>query len=158
MPVQPSLFDAPSFSARSSTLLTAARLCALREELILLNKRVPVIVSGARESAALRRLGLKGKIIRFNGARSAAAFGKRIGRTLPAVILLLDWNRQGRQVHAQLSRHLDAACAEYLYVRHEFMTLCSPAITTIDELPAHLSAQAAYLAEMAPAPHAPDPA
>lgn len=144
MPVQTSLFDGTSSGTPSTAMLTAARLSALVQELILLNEELPIVTDGAREEAALRRLGLKGAILRCPGEKALAAFGKRIGRAHPAVIVLTGWDRRGRRLQRELVRHLDEACEDHLYFRHELKALCAPAISTIEELPAHLAAHAGH--------------
>jgi 5S rRNA maturation endonuclease (ribonuclease M5) len=148
MPVQPSLFEPPSDQAPSTATVSAARLCALVEELIHLNAELPVIVEGARDINALRRLGLGGTILQLHNGQTVAAFGERMSRAFPAVILLLDWDRRGRQLHRQLTRHLDCDWEAYNYVRQELMMLCTRAISTVEELPAWLALQA---------PHRPPP-
>jgi 5S rRNA maturation endonuclease (ribonuclease M5) len=141
MPVQPSLFDPPSGHAPSTTTLNAARLCSLVQELILLNEQLPVIVEGARDVQALRRLGLNGTIVQLHCGQTVAAVGERTSRAFPAVIVLLDWDRRGRQLHKQLTRHLDCDWEAHNYIRHELMALCKSSISTVEELPAFLAAQ-----------------
>lgn len=156
MPVQPSLFESPSdHGSSTAAILAAARLGALVQELILLNDQLPVIVEGARDVAALRRLGLTGTILPLHRGQTVAEFGEAVSQTFPVVILLLDWDRRGRQLHAQLTRHLDCDWEEHHFIRHEIIALCAPAIWTVEELPAHLAARAAALP---PIPVPPPPA
>ena len=113
----------------------------LLRELKLLNDEIPVIVEGRRDVAALRRLGLRGTIATLHCGQTVAAFGERIARRFPSVILLLDWDRRGRQLHAQLTRHLEADWEEHSYIRQELIALCKSAISSIEELPALLAAR-----------------
>jgi len=154
MPQQPSLFEplpAPATPPSAPTpdpQLTAARLQGLIRELGLLNEEIPVIVEGRRDVEALRRLGLSGTILTLHCGQTVAAFGERLARRFPAVILLLDWDRRGRQLHTQLTRHLEADWEEHNYIRQELIALCKSSITAIEELPALL----ATLAASRPAP------
>jgi 5S rRNA maturation endonuclease (ribonuclease M5) len=144
MPVQPSLFEpAPdSTGAAPSPMqdarLLAARLHGLLRELTLLNNEIPVIVEGRRDVAALRRLGLKGTITTLHCGQTVAAFCEQITRRYPCVILLLDWDRRGRQLHTQLTLHLEAEWEEHNYVRQELISLCKTTISSIEDLPALL--------------------
>jgi 5S rRNA maturation endonuclease (ribonuclease M5) len=159
MPVQPSLFDPNSDlpdAARTPTTdarLASARVHGLLHELQLLNDEIPVIVEGRRDVAALRRLGLRGTIATVHCGQTVAAFGERINRRFASVILLLDWDQRGRQLHAQLTRHLEADWEEYNYIRQELIGLCKSAISCVEELPAWLTAQDAPV----PSPHLPGP-
>jgi 5S rRNA maturation endonuclease (ribonuclease M5) len=146
MPLQPSFFEsAPDSPCAAPTptqdaRLTAARLHGLLRELSLLNNDIPVIVEGRRDVAALRRLGLKGTISTLHCGQTVAAFGEQIARRFPCVILLLDWDRRGRQLHTQLTLHLEAEWEEHNYFRQELITLCKSAISSIEDLPALLAA------------------
>jgi len=147
MPVQPSLFD-PVPDSRGAApdpthdgRLSAARLRGLLRELRLLNDEIPVIVEGRRDVAALRRLGLRGTIATVHCGRTVAAFGERIARRYSSVILLLDWDRRGRHLHAQLTRQLEADWEEYNYIRQDLIGLCKSTISCVEELPAWLAAQ-----------------
>ena len=147
MPVQPSLFDPSSDSATppaapsQDARLAAARLHGLLRELRLLNDEIPVIVEGRRDVAALRRLGLRGTIATVHCGQSVAAFGEQIARRYSSVVLLLDWDRRGRHLHAQLTRQLEADWEEYDYIRQDLIGLCKSAISCVEELPAWLAAQ-----------------
>jgi 5S rRNA maturation endonuclease (ribonuclease M5) len=147
MPAQPSLFgpapDSASAAPAVSTAearLAAARLKGLLRELTLLNEEIPVIVEGRRDVAALRRLGLQGTILTLHCGQTVAAFGEQIARRFPSVILLLDWDRRGRQLHAQLTRHLDAEWEEHTYIRQELIALSKSAVSSIEDVPALLAA------------------
>lgn len=151
MPVQPSLFEpAPDPAGtipepRQDFRLSGARLRGLLRELTLLNNEIPVIVEGRRDVAALRRLGLKGTISTLHCGQTVAAFGEQIARRFPCVILLLDWDRRGRQLHSQLTLHLETDWEEHNYIRQELIALCkssisSSSISSIEELPALLAA------------------
>jgi 5S rRNA maturation endonuclease (ribonuclease M5) len=159
MPVQPSLFDPPhqtpqqtidGASPPSPALLAAARLHALLAELTLLNEEIPIIVEGARDITALRGIGLTGELIQLHCGQTLAAFAERISHAHPSVILLLDWDRNGRQLHTQLTRHLESDWEPYHYVRHDLIALCSPAISTVEELPNHVTGRRALLDAMPP--------
>jgi 5S rRNA maturation endonuclease (ribonuclease M5) len=159
MPVQPSLFEAapnPAGASSTPTLdtrLAAARLQGLLRELSLLNKECPVIVEGRRDVAALRRLGLKGTILTLHCGQTVAAFAEQITRRFPAVILLLDWDRRGRQLHTQLTRQLETDWEEYHFIQQELIALCKSAISSVEELPALLAVHADP--SPAAAPHSP---
>lgn len=130
---------APAASTAEARL-AAARLLGLFRELTLLNNEIPVIVEGRRDVAALRRLGLQGTILTLHSGQTVAAFGEQVARRFPSVILLLDWDRRGRQLHAQLTRHLEAEWEEHGYIRQELIALSGSAISSIEDLPALLAA------------------
>jgi 5S rRNA maturation endonuclease (ribonuclease M5) len=152
MPVQSSLFGPPPDESSTAALLSTARLHGLIDELVLLNEQFPVVVEGARDVAALRTLGLRGRIIQLHCGRPIAEVGETISREWSAVIILLDWDRRGRQLEAQLTRHLDCDWEAHRYVRQELMALCKASISTIEEVPGFLAAQAGGSLPAQPAP------
>jgi 5S rRNA maturation endonuclease (ribonuclease M5) len=143
VPFQLSFLATDAAAPHHATALTlhTARLAALVRELALLNREIPVIVEGVRDLRALRRLGLAGQIIRLHSGESVAAFGERMSCAHPAVILLLDWDRRGRQLHRRLAAHLESSWEPYHFIRQELMALCAAEISSVEELPTYLAAR-----------------
>ena len=76
----------------------------LREE----NKKVPIIVEGDRDREALRKLAVKGKIIRFNVGMSVSNFCDMIAQKYESIILLTDWDRKGGYLCAMIKKNLES--------------------------------------------------
>jgi 5S rRNA maturation endonuclease (ribonuclease M5) len=76
------------------------------DEIIQLNETAPVVVEGKRDVAALRRLGLQGKVLTINGPGSLLSFCDRLAEEHPEAILLMDWDRTGGQIMRVLRDNL----------------------------------------------------
>lgn len=67
-----------------------------------------VVVEGARDRAALRRLGLRAPIVLLHAGRSTSALVHELDRRANRVIVLTDWDRAGGLLAARLREHLRA--------------------------------------------------
>ena len=74
------------------------------------SKGIPIIVEGEKDTRALRILEIKGEIIEAKTAgKSIMNVLSEVQRSTPAeVILLLDFDRRGKQLSKRLRRHLEA--------------------------------------------------
>ena len=73
----------------------AERLREIIEHLHDINERIPVIVEGKKDAAALRSLGLIGDVITLHNGKNLYDFCDDIARRFHRVVLLLDWDRKG---------------------------------------------------------------
>jgi len=76
------------------------------DELKIENERMPIIVEGKKDVAALRLLGCSGVIITVNKGVSLTEFCDRIAQTYNTVILLTDWDRKGGSLCKRMMRLL----------------------------------------------------
>ncbi|MCI4434086.1 MAG: hypothetical protein JHC29_01260 [Thermoplasmata archaeon] len=81
---------------------------SLLDSLIEINENTPVIVEGIRDEKALRKIGLKGKIIIFNRGKSLYDFSEIISNLYNEVIILFDNDRRGRYLTRYVSRILES--------------------------------------------------
>ena len=78
------------------------------EELIEENASAPIIVEGERDLRALRRIGVAGIIIIYNRGEGVVPFCESTAREHRRVIMLMDWDRSGSELHEAISRNLEA--------------------------------------------------
>jgi len=78
----------------------------LFEELRQKNLEVPVIVEGKRDKAALARLGLEGEVLIINTGHTLIEMCEDLGHRYTEVVLMLDWDRKGHQLTANIERNL----------------------------------------------------
>ena len=102
-------------------------------ELIEENKTVPVIVEGAKDIDALRKLGLTGEIIRFNQGMSIPDFCDMIAERYSHIILLTDWDRKGGYLCTMLKKNLENRTICNTYHREIFAK--KSIIKTVEGLP-----------------------
>lgn len=70
--------------------------------------RVPIIVEGAQDVAALKRLGIHKNVIALNRGISIFAFAELVSRRYDKAIVLTDWDRRGGQLARMLKEALQA--------------------------------------------------
>ena len=75
------------------------------EELINANESIPIIVEGKNDEFALRKLGVRGLILRLNTGQSILNFCEDVARSYNEVILLTDWDRKGKQLFNRLKKN-----------------------------------------------------
>lgn len=109
------------------------------EELTAENETTPVIVEGARDEAALRRLGLAGRIVRINAGKRIFHLSERFSRTALRAIVLVDWDRTGGRLSRMLQEGLEAnqVKAEMRF-RRELVRLARGEIKDVESAPALL--------------------
>ncbi|RLF49903.1 MAG: topoisomerase [Thermoplasmata archaeon] len=109
------------------------------DEMIELNKSIPVIVEGDRDVAALRRVGVVGKIIVINTGLSIEVLCETIAREYDEVIILTDWDRKGGMLARRLRELLLAngtKCNESIRAKLSF--ICKRSIKDVESLPQYI--------------------
>ncbi len=116
----------------------SARLRQVLEDLQEVNKKVPVIVEGKRDAAALRGLGLMGDIITLHNGRNMYDFCDEITRVHERVVLLVDWDRKGEDLNKVLSHNLKGHWEEFSSYREILKILCQKEVKDIEGIPSLL--------------------
>jgi len=78
------------------------------EELENLSERQPVIVEGARDVAALKKLGITKNVHPLNRGMSVFGFCEDLARRTRSAVVLTDWDRRGGQLARMLKEGLEA--------------------------------------------------
>ncbi len=78
------------------------------EELEFLSEDSPVIVEGARDVAALKKLGISKNVIPLNKGKSVFTFCEDLARRTKTAVVLTDWDRRGGQLARMLKEGLEA--------------------------------------------------
>ncbi|KYK20858.1 hypothetical protein AYK25_04270 [Thermoplasmatales archaeon SM1-50] len=102
---------------------------ALRED----NTSVPIIVEGDKDIAALRKLEIKGEIIRFNKGQSVSDFCDNITQKHRKIILLTDWDWRGGRLCTSIKKHLENRVECNITYRKLFAKRCS--CRTVEGIP-----------------------
>ena len=112
----------------------------LLNELIQENSKTPIIVEGRKDENTLRRLGLKGLILRLNKGVSVFSMCEDISRKHKKVILLTDWDRRGGHLAKLLREALEANGVMYDDdIRGKIAVLTKKDIKDVESLARHLS-------------------
>ncbi len=110
----------------------------LREVLIALyevNKRIPVIVEGKKDAAALKQLGLVGDIITLHRGKGLYEFCEDIAEKFARVIILLDWDEKGEKLNSLVAEHLRGHWEEFSAFRGIIKILCQKDIKDVEGIP-----------------------
>jgi 5S rRNA maturation endonuclease (ribonuclease M5) len=113
----------------------AERLREIIEALSEINKSVPVIVEGSKDTSALRKLGLIGEIITLHSGKSLYDFCSDIAERFQKVIILLDWDRKGERLNKALSIHLNGRWEEFSFFKELLKVHCQKEIKDIEGIP-----------------------
>lgn len=113
----------------------AERIREVFDALYEVNKRVPVIVEGKRDSEALRRLGLAGEIITLHRGNNLYEFCEEVAEKYERVVLLLDWDERGESLYRFLGGHLKGHWEEFSGFREILKILCQKDIKDIEGIP-----------------------
>lgn len=105
---------------------------ALRED----NTTVPIIVEGDKDIAALRKLEIRGEIIRFNMGQSVSDFCDSIAQKHPKIILLTDWDWRGGRLGSSIKKHLENRVDCNITYRQMFAKRCM--CRTVEGIPSWL--------------------
>ncbi len=119
----------------SEDLERAERLREVLAALYEANKRLPVIVEGKRDAAALKQLGLIGEIIVLHCGKGLYDFCEDIAERFSKVIILLDWDNKGEELYRSLSRNLRGHGEEFAAFRDLLKILCQKDIKDIEGIP-----------------------
>jgi 5S rRNA maturation endonuclease (ribonuclease M5) len=71
------------------------------------NKIIPILVEGDKDVQALRKLGIKGRIIIINTGKSLSDFCDSLVKDYKNIIILTDWDRKGGHLCQILRRNLN---------------------------------------------------
>jgi 5S rRNA maturation endonuclease (ribonuclease M5) len=113
----------------------AERLRTVLEYLQDINRTIPVIVEGKKDALALRSLGVTGDIITLHNGKNLYDFCDDITERFQRVILLLDWDRKGEDLHRNLAGLLGGHWEEFSSFRELFKILCQKEIKDIEGIP-----------------------
>ena len=113
----------------------AERLREVLEELVEINKNVPVIVEGKKDALALRSLGLEGEIITLHRGQNLYEFSEEIMESYGKTVLLLDWDQKGDQLTKSLEERLEGHFEEFKGFREIIRVMCQKDIKDIESIP-----------------------
>lgn len=104
-----------------------------------LNKKIPIIVEGEKDKAALRQIGMAGEIIVINCGFSIEILCEVVSRKYNEVIILTDWDKKGGVLARKLKDLLTANGTKYNDVlRARIASSCKKEIKDVESLPALL--------------------
>ncbi|HTR44060.1 MAG TPA: toprim domain-containing protein [Thermodesulfovibrionales bacterium] len=113
----------------------AERLREAMEALHEVNKKVPVIVEGKKDAAALRSLGLTGEVITLHRGSNLYEFCEDISERFERVVILLDWDDKGESLNKTISAHLRGLWEEFAGFREVLKILCQKDIKDVESIP-----------------------
>lgn len=111
------------------------KIVELVESLIEENESTPVIVEGKRDEIALRKIGLKGEILRLNLGMTLTGFCEFIINNYSRVILLLDWDKKGNELSILIEKILVSngiVCR--INYREEIQSIVGNSIRSVEEI------------------------
>lgn len=135
LPKKDKAFISKSKTTSFVDLERAERLREVFDALYEVNKKVPVIVEGKKDSDALRKLGLIGEIIILHRGNNLYEFCEEIAERYDRVVLLLDWDDRGESLYRFLSSHLRGQWEEFVNFREILKILCQKDIKDIEGIP-----------------------
>ncbi|MBF0557732.1 MAG: hypothetical protein HQL08_03015 [Nitrospirae bacterium] len=113
----------------------AERLRLVFQSLYEVNKRIPVIVEGKKDVAALRKIGLVGEIITLHRGHGIYEFCEDIAERFNRVVLLMDWDNKGEALYKTVSSNLGGIWEEFSPFREIVKVLCQKDIKDIEGVP-----------------------
>ena len=124
-----------SSADREEQVLLLAELDGWIDRLNHVNTTVPVLVEGRNDERALRKLGISGEILHLHaGGVSIYERCRWIDRHYAQMILLLDWDRRGRQLRRRVLRFLEADWRTYDMYRREIERLVGAYTQHVEDL------------------------
>ena len=112
------------------------------EELSFFNEKIPIIVEGKNDELALRKLGVKGEIIKLNTGQTILNFCEDLSRKYNEVIILTDWDPKGTQLFTKLIKNFKFNNVKTLKkFWREFKRFCSKEVREVEFLPKFLATQ-----------------
>ncbi|MDP8011992.1 MAG: toprim domain-containing protein [Thermoplasmata archaeon] len=116
-------------------MLKEEKIIEFVDSLIDENRNIPVIVEGKRDELALRKLGLKGKVIIFNSGSSLIEFCEKLERNYRKVILFLDWDEKGNELTNSIEKILSSEGVHCdLNYRKILYSLVGKSIRSVEEI------------------------
>jgi len=113
----------------------AERLREVLADAIEVNKLVPVVVEGRRDVMALRQLGFAGEILVLHRGKGLYDFCEEVAERFGKVILLMDWDEKGEDLHRSLARHLGGHWEDFEIFRSMLRILCQKDIKDVEGIP-----------------------
>jgi dTMP kinase len=105
------------------------------DELRDLSQRMPVVVEGERDVAALRALGIGGSILPLHSGVSVFRVCERIASDHTEAVILTDWDRRGGQLARLLAEGLEANGVRHnTDVRARLARLCKKDVKDVEGL------------------------
>jgi 5S rRNA maturation endonuclease (ribonuclease M5) len=104
-------------------------LIELKEE----NKFISIIVEGEKDIVALRKLGIKGKIVSLNKGINLSNFCDNFAREHTSVIILTDWDKRGGRICRLIKKNLQGRVICNIRYREFFAK--NTTIKTVEGLP-----------------------
>lgn len=106
------------------------------EELEDLSEREPVIVEGARDVAALRRLGITKNVYPLNKGKSVFRFCEDMAKKTRSAVILTDWDRRGGHLARMLKDGFEANGVRVNdRIRAQIVILSKKEVKDIESLP-----------------------
>jgi 5S rRNA maturation endonuclease (ribonuclease M5) len=97
------------------------------------NTNAPIIVEGEKDVEALKKLGVRGRIITINSGITLIDFCDKIAREFREVIILTDWDRKGGFLCSTIKRNLEGRVLCNTHYREIFAKYTM--IKTVEGLP-----------------------
>lgn len=105
-------------------------------ELEYLSEREPVIVEGARDVAALKKLGITKNVHPLNKGKSVFGFCEDLAKKSRSAVILTDWDRRGGRLARMLREGLEANGVRINdRIRTQIVILSKKEIKDIESLP-----------------------
>ena len=120
-------------SVPAADATTRAELWRLVDDLAHLSQHVPIVVEGKRDFETLRRLGIEGEVVTVNRGKGLYEVARELDR-YDDVVLLMDWDARGEQLHRSLTRHLEANWERYTELRQRLRELLGDTIVEVEHL------------------------
>jgi 5S rRNA maturation endonuclease (ribonuclease M5) len=133
----------------------AERLKETLQQLFEANRHAPVVVEGKRDAQALRQLGFTGTITTVHAGKGLYEFCDGLAETGLPVILLMDWDSKGEQLHRTLAGHLGGLWEEFSSLRDAIKGLCQKDIQEIEGIPGLLERLTGTMVTVGAPPEAP---
>ena len=104
------------------------------------NKGTPIIVEGRKDVETLKTLAVAGKIITAKSGKSLLDVVSEVEKSRPReVVLLLDYDRRGKELTRQLKHHLETAKIKpNTTIWYELFSIIGREVKDIESLDAYL--------------------
>ncbi len=121
--------------------ISAETLMSYLEEVIELNRKIPILVEGKKDKKSLKELGFKGKMYGMNVGLPISELAEQIGREDKKIILLTDWDDTGERLFLKMKSLLMANDVKVVTsVRRDLEVLSRKYAKDVESLPKALEA------------------
>ncbi|MFO7792246.1 MAG: toprim domain-containing protein [Candidatus Saliniplasma sp.] len=104
------------------------------------NREIPIIVEGKKDVNALRRLGIKGRIIKIKTSKTVFRIIEGLRKEHDEVIILTDWDRTGARLYHRVKKACKANTLSFdQNIRKRLIKYTRKDIKDVESLPAFLS-------------------